>query len=45
LQLGPNLGLALIDTTEMYGVGIAEEIVGEATVGRRNSVYTVSKVY
>jgi diketogulonate reductase-like aldo/keto reductase len=45
LQLGLDLGLALIDTAEMYGDGGAEEIVGEATAGRRDSVYIVSKVY
>jgi diketogulonate reductase-like aldo/keto reductase len=45
LQLGLDLGLALIDTAEMYGEGVAEEIVAEATAGRRDSVYIVSKVY
>jgi diketogulonate reductase-like aldo/keto reductase len=45
LQLGLDLGLALVDTAEMYGDGGAEEIVAEATAGRRDSVYIVSKVY
>ncbi len=45
LQLGLDLGMALIDTAEMYGEGGAEEIVGEAIAGRRDSVYVVSKVY
>jgi aryl-alcohol dehydrogenase-like predicted oxidoreductase len=33
-----------IDTAEMYGSGVAEEIVGEAIVGRREEVFLVSKV-
>lgn len=45
LQLGLDLGLTLIDTAEMYGEGGAEEVVGEAIAGRRDSVYVVSKVY
>ncbi|MHB1534207.1 MAG: hypothetical protein ACYC1D_06270 [Acidimicrobiales bacterium] len=28
LRLGPDLGLALVDTTEMYGDADAEELVG-----------------
>jgi diketogulonate reductase-like aldo/keto reductase len=45
LQLGLDLGLTLIDTAEMYGEGGAEEVVGEAVAGRRDSVFIVSKVY
>ena len=45
LQLGLDLGLALIDTAEMYGEGGAEEVVGEALRGRRDGVYVVSKFY
>lgn len=45
LQLGLDLGMTLIDTAEMYGEGGAEEVVGEAISGRRDSVYVVSKVY
>ncbi|RPI44099.1 MAG: aldo/keto reductase, partial [Hyphomicrobiaceae bacterium] len=45
LRLGLDLGVRLIDTAEMYGEGTAEEIVGEATAGRREQVYLVSKVY
>jgi diketogulonate reductase-like aldo/keto reductase len=45
LQLGLELGMTLIDTAEMYGDGGAEEVVGEAIAGRRDSVYLVSKVY
>jgi len=45
LKLGLELGVRLIDTAEMYGEGSAEEIVGEAMAGRRDSLYLVSKVY
>ncbi|MEQ1616548.1 MAG: aldo/keto reductase [Hyphomicrobiaceae bacterium] len=45
LQRGLDLGLTLIDTAEMYAEGGAEEVVGEAIVGRRDQVYLVSKVY
>jgi diketogulonate reductase-like aldo/keto reductase len=44
LKLGLDLGMTLIDTAEMYGDGIAEEIVGEAIQGRRDEVFLVSKV-
>ena len=33
-----------IDTAEMYGSGVAEEIIGEAIAGRRDEVFLVSKV-
>jgi diketogulonate reductase-like aldo/keto reductase len=45
LKLGLDLGLTLIDTAEMYGEGLAEELVGEAIEGRRDEVFLVSKVY
>ena len=45
LRRGLELGLTLIDTAEMYGEGGAEEVVGEAVAGRRDSVFLVSKVY
>jgi diketogulonate reductase-like aldo/keto reductase len=41
---GLDLGLTHIDTAEMYGDGLAEEIVGEAIAGRRGEVFLVSKV-
>jgi len=44
LRLGLDLGLALIDTAEMYGDGGAEELIGEALAGRRGEAYVVSKV-
>jgi diketogulonate reductase-like aldo/keto reductase len=45
LKLGLELGVQLIDTAEMYGEGVAEEIVGEAMGGLRDRIYLVSKVY
>lgn len=44
LRLGLDLGMAHIDTAEMYGSGRVEEIVGEAIDGRRGEVFLVSKV-
>ena len=44
LRRGLDLGLAHVDTAEMYGDGRAEEIVGEAIAGRRDEVFLVSKV-
>ena len=41
---GIELGLALVDTAEMYGDGGAEEVVGDAIAGRRDRVFVVSKV-
>ncbi|MFN4351999.1 MAG: aldo/keto reductase [Hylemonella sp.] len=45
LQLGLDLGLTLIDTAEMYAEGGAEQVVGEALLGRREQAFLVSKVY
>lgn len=45
LQAGLDLGMSLIDTAEMYGDGAAEEVVGEALSGRRDSSFLVTKVY
>jgi diketogulonate reductase-like aldo/keto reductase len=44
LKLGIDLSMMLIDTAEMYGTGNAEEIVAEATAGRRDECFLVSKV-
>jgi diketogulonate reductase-like aldo/keto reductase len=44
IKLGIDLGFPLIDTAEMYGRGIAEEIVGRAIAGRRDGLFIVSKV-
>lgn len=45
LQTGLDLGMRLIDTAEMYGDGAAEEVVGKALAGRRDSCFLVTKVY
>ena len=45
LRHGLDLGMTLIDTAEMYAEGGAEEVVGEATAGRRDEAFIVSKVY
>ena len=45
IAAGIDLGVTLIDTAEMYGEGGAEEVVAEATRGRRDKVFIVSKVY
>lgn len=45
LRHGLELGMTLIDTAEMYAEGRAEEVVGEAVVGRRDEVFIVSKVF
>jgi len=44
LRRGLDLGLAHIDTAEMYGSGAAERLVGEAVAGRRDEAFIVSKV-
>ena len=44
LRAGLDLGLALIDTAEMYGDGRSEELISEVIDGRRGDVYVVSKV-
>ncbi len=44
LRTGMELGLAHIDTAEMYGSGRAEELTGKAIAGRRDQVFLVSKV-
>ncbi|MES0248415.1 aldo/keto reductase [Citrobacter freundii] len=43
LQAGLDLGLRLIDTAEMYADGAAEEVVGEALTGRRDSAFLASR--
>ena len=44
LQLGLDLGMTLIDTSEAYGDGAAEDLVGDAIGGRRDEVFLVSQV-
>ncbi|WP_211747764.1 aldo/keto reductase [Paenibacillus sp. Marseille-Q4541] len=45
LRRGVELGMHVIDTAEMYGEGLSEELVGEAIHGIRDEVFLVSKVY
>lgn len=44
LQRALDLGMAHVDTAEMYGSGEVEEIVGEALRGRRHEAFLVTKV-
>jgi diketogulonate reductase-like aldo/keto reductase len=44
LRRGIDLGLTHIDTAEMYGDGVVEEMVAEAIGDRRGEVFLVSKV-
>ncbi|MBI2122955.1 MAG: aldo/keto reductase [Armatimonadetes bacterium] len=44
LRRGIELDMTHIDTAESYGNGEVEKIVGEATAGRREQVFLVSKV-
>ena len=44
LRRGLDRGMAHIDTGEMFGEGISEEIVGRAIAGRRDDVFLVSKI-
>ena len=46
LRLGVELGVNLIDTAEMYGEGLSEELIGEAIRPLdREKLFLVSKVY
>jgi len=40
-----DLGINLIDTAEVYGIGRSERIVGEAIRGRRDDVFLASKLF
>ena len=44
LRAGLDLGMTHVDTAELYGEGLVEELVGEALAGRRDEVFLVSKV-
>lgn len=44
LRLGLDLGMTHIDTAEMYGNGIAEQLVGQVIDDRRDEVFLVSKI-
>jgi diketogulonate reductase-like aldo/keto reductase len=46
LKQGFDLGIRLIDTAELYGEGLTEEIVGQAIKGRkREDVFIITKVW
>ena len=44
LQTGIGHGMTLIDTAEMYGDGLSEQLVAKAIAGQRDKVFIVSKV-
>jgi diketogulonate reductase-like aldo/keto reductase len=44
VRAGLDAGLTHVDTAELYGNGVVEEMVAEAIRGRRDEVYLVSKV-
>jgi diketogulonate reductase-like aldo/keto reductase len=44
LRRGLDAGMSHIDTAEMYGSGVAEELVASAAAERREDVFLVSKV-
>jgi len=43
LSHGIDLGMAYLDTAELYGGGLGEEIVGEVIKGRRDKIFVASK--
>lgn len=45
MRLGISLGLALIDTAEIYGSGRSEEMIAKVIAGQRDKVFLVSKVW
>jgi len=46
LQQGLDLGIRLIDTAELYGEGLTEEIVGQAIKGyKREDIFLITKVW
>jgi diketogulonate reductase-like aldo/keto reductase len=44
VRRGIDAGLTHVDTAEMYGSGVVEEMVAEAIAGRRQRVFLASKV-
>ena len=44
LKLGIELGMSFLDTSEIYGEGHSEELVGEAIAGLRDKVFIATKV-
>ena len=45
LQRSLDLGVTLIDTAEVYGLGRSERIVGQAIRGRRDQVFIATKLF
>jgi diketogulonate reductase-like aldo/keto reductase len=45
LRAGLDAGANHVDTAELYGWGVVEELVGEVLAGRRDEVFLVSKVH
>jgi len=44
LRTGISLGMTLIDTSEGYGGGRSEELIGHVISGQRDCVFLVTKV-
>ncbi|ACY18251.1 aldo/keto reductase [Haliangium ochraceum] len=44
MRRGLDLGLSHVDTAELYGSGVVEDLVGEAIAGRRDEVFLATKV-
>jgi aryl-alcohol dehydrogenase-like predicted oxidoreductase len=45
VQRALDLGVNLVDTAEIYGLGRSERVVGGAIAGRRTEVFLASKVF
>lgn len=45
LRTGISLGMALLDTAEMYGGGASERLIEHVIAGQRDKVFVVSKVW
>lgn len=45
IQHGIDLGMTFLDTAEIYGGGLSEEIIGRVLKGQRNKVVIASKCY
>lgn len=45
LRAGLDAGATHVDTAELYGWGVVEDLVGEAIAGRRDEIFLVSKVH
>jgi aryl-alcohol dehydrogenase-like predicted oxidoreductase len=44
IRAGLDAGITWIDTAEVYGKGVSEELVGRAIAGRRDDVFVATKV-